>query len=102
VVHQPGDTLIAVPTMALLAVVCWQRRRERGWATVGLVLVALAVPFVHLHMLDSAIVALFGVRAAVTVDGVAVVLAWLLLVVIAVRLVSSRRRDPTLAVGAGR
>jgi hypothetical protein len=69
VVHQPGDVLIAVPAMAAVAALC---RSEPG----GLAVLALAVPFAHLYTVDSALVSVFGDRAAVTVDGVAVVLAW--------------------------
>ena len=84
VVHQPGDVLLAVPSAALAAVVWWQRRRERHWALVGLAVAALAVPFAHLHVVDSAVRTLFSDRAAVTLDGVAVVAAWLVLSVFAV------------------
>jgi glycosyl transferase family 87 len=81
VVHQPGDVLIAVPAMAAVAARWW---RERGPA--GLAVLALAVPFAHLYTVDSAVVATLGARAAVTLDGVAVVVAWGLVVVTAVRL----------------
>jgi hypothetical protein len=50
---------------------------------------ALAVPFAHLYIVDSTVTALFGTRAAVTLDGVAVVVAWVLLVVF-----SARRSSP--------
>jgi hypothetical protein len=85
VVHQPGDVLIAVPATAVLAAVWWRRRSEPGWGVAGLSVVALAVPFAHLYVVDETITSLFGARAAVTVDGVAVVLAWVLLVVFCVR-----------------
>ncbi|PWW67093.1 glycosyltransferase 87 family protein [Actinokineospora spheciospongiae] len=81
VVHQPGDVLLAVPAMAAAAV-AWRRRR---WRVAGLALVALAVPFLHLHVVDTAISAVLGGRASVTVDGVAVIAAWVLLVAFAVR-----------------
>ncbi|MEC3977321.1 glycosyltransferase 87 family protein [Amycolatopsis sp. H20-H5] len=96
VVHQPGDVLIAVPAMAAVAGLWWRHRHERGWAPAGLAVLALAVPFAHLYVADSAIGSLFGTRAAVTVDGVAVVVSWLLLVVFAVRLL--RRRDELVTV----
>ncbi|MET9626280.1 glycosyltransferase 87 family protein [Lentzea sp. NPDC006480] len=82
-VHQPGDVLIAVPAMAAVAVVCWRRRKD--WQLTGAALLALAVPFVHLYFVNSAIVGLFGSRTDVTVDGVAIVVAWVLLVVVAAR-----------------
>jgi hypothetical protein len=85
VVHQPGDVLLAVPAATLAAVVWWRRRREHGWPLAGLAVAALAVPFAHLHVVDSAVRALFSARAAVTLDGVAVVAAWLALVVFAAR-----------------
>jgi hypothetical protein len=84
-VHQPGDVLIAVPAMAAVAVVCWRRRKEARWRLAEFALVALAVPFVHLYFVNSAIIGLFGSRVDVTVDGVAIVVAWALLVVVAAR-----------------
>ncbi|HEX8868523.1 MAG TPA: hypothetical protein VF821_22885, partial [Lentzea sp.] len=84
-VHQPGDVLIAVPAMAAVSVVCWRRRTERAWQITGFALLALAVPFVHLYFVNSAVVVLFGSRTDVTVDGVAVVAAWALLVFVATR-----------------
>lgn len=84
-VHQPGDVLIAVPAMAAVAVVCWRRRRERDWRLAGCAVLALLVPFAHLYFVNSAIIGLFGQRADVTVDGVAIVVAWALLVVVAAR-----------------
>lgn len=91
-VHQPGDALVAVPAMALAAVVCWQRRHERSWRTVGCAVLALSIPFAHLNFVDTVIVAVLGHRASVTVDGVALVAAWVLLVVFAVRLGRARPR----------
>jgi hypothetical protein len=88
VVHQPGDVLVAVPAMALAAVVWWSRRRERGWWPLGLAVAALAVPFAHLHAVDMV------VRAMVTLDGLAVVVAWLSLLVLATRLTAARRATP--------
>jgi hypothetical protein len=80
-VHQPGDVLIAVPAMAALGIVCWRRRKERDWRLAGLATAALIVPFAHLYFLHIA--GVFGQRVDVTVDGVAVVVAWVLLVVAA-------------------
>lgn len=82
VVHQPGDVLIAVPAMAVVAALWWRRRGR--WAA-GFAVLALAVPFAHLYIVDSALVSLFGSRTAVTVDGVAVVAAWVLAVAAARR-----------------
>ncbi|MBB5801617.1 hypothetical protein F4560_001385 [Saccharothrix ecbatanensis] len=82
VVHQPGDVLIAVPSLAAVGVVWWKRRCERDWR-LGLSAVLLLVPFAHLHFVNVAIRDLLGTRVDVTVDGVAVVAAWLLLVVFA-------------------
>ncbi len=84
-VHQPGDVLIAVPAMAAVAVVCWRRRNEKPWQLTGAALLALAVPFLHLYFVNEAIIGLFGSRADVTADGVAIVVAWVLLVVVAAR-----------------
>jgi hypothetical protein len=92
VVHQPGDVLVAVPAMALAAVVWWSRR---GWWPLSLALAALAVPFAHLHVVDVAVLAVLGERASVTLDGVAVVAAWLVLVVFASRLTTARRTAGT-------
>ncbi|WP_410645561.1 glycosyltransferase family 87 protein [Amycolatopsis sp. lyj-346] len=85
VVHQPGDVLIAVPAMAAVAALWWRHRAEPGWGAAGLAVLALAVPFAHLYTVDSAVMSVFGSRAAVTVDGVAVVVAWGLAVVAARR-----------------
>jgi glycosyl transferase family 87 len=85
VVHQPGDVLIAVPAVAALGAVWWRRRREPGWWVAGLVLTATAFPFLHLHAVDTAVVSAFGPRVGVTVDGLALVTAWVLLVVFAAR-----------------
>jgi hypothetical protein len=84
VVHQPGDVLFAVPAGVLVAVTWWQRGPDRP-PLAGFAVAALAVPFAHLHVVDSAVRALFSARAAVTLDGVAVVAAWLALVVFAAR-----------------
>ncbi|MFJ7213029.1 glycosyltransferase family 87 protein [Amycolatopsis sp. NPDC098790] len=82
VVHQPGDVLLAVPALVAL---CWWRER-----LVTAAVLALAVPFAHLYTVDSAVVSAFGPRAAVTVDGVAVVVAWCLLVVRSTRIRAAR------------
>ncbi|WP_372666007.1 glycosyltransferase 87 family protein [Amycolatopsis kentuckyensis] len=82
VVHQPGDVLIAVPALVAL---CWWREK-----LVTAAVLALAVPFAHLYTVDSAVVSAFGPRAAVTVDGVAVVVAWCLLVVRSTRIRAAR------------
>jgi hypothetical protein len=84
-VHQPGDVLIAVPAMTAVAVVCWRRRKEQAWRITGFAVLALLVPFAHLYFVNSAIVGAFGQRVDVTVDGVAIVVAWVLLVVVAAR-----------------
>ncbi|WP_410597405.1 glycosyltransferase 87 family protein [Amycolatopsis sp. lyj-23] len=85
VVHQPGDVLIAVPSMAAVAASWWRHRAEPGWGAAGLAVLALAVPFAHLYTVDAAVAATLGARAAVTLDGVAVVAAWGLAVFAAVR-----------------
>ncbi len=82
VVHQPGDVLLAVPALVAL---CWWREK-----LVTAAVLALAVPFAHLYTVDSAVVSAFGPRAAVTVDGVAVVVAWCLLVVRSTRIRAAR------------
>ncbi|WP_244210992.1 glycosyltransferase 87 family protein [Amycolatopsis kentuckyensis] len=79
VVHQPGDVLIAVPAMAVVAALWWRHRGEPGWGAAGTAVLALAVPFAHLYTVDR----LFGPRTSVTVDGAAVVVAWVLAVVAA-------------------
>ncbi|WP_233223554.1 glycosyltransferase family 87 protein [Amycolatopsis sp. CA-128772] len=81
-VHQPGDVLIAVPSMAAVAAVWWRHRAGPWW---GAAVVALAVPFGHLYTVDSLLGTAFGSRTAVTVDGVAVVFAWGLAVCAAAR-----------------
>ncbi|XVV01117.1 hypothetical protein ACQPW3_27335 [Actinosynnema sp. CA-248983] len=83
VVHQPGDVLIAVPAMAAAAAVWWRRRQELRW--LGFSVAALLVPFAHLYFVDTVIRELVGVRASVTVDGVAIVVAWVVLVLFARR-----------------
>ncbi|UOZ10687.1 glycosyltransferase 87 family protein [Amycolatopsis sp. WQ 127309] len=101
VVHQPGDVLIAVPATAAVAALWWRHRSEPGWGTAGLAVLALAVPFAHLYTVDSAVVTAFGARAAVTLDGVAVVVSWCLLVFAAVRLTGVRAARPVAAGSTG-
>ncbi|MCR3753824.1 glycosyltransferase family 87 protein [Lentzea californiensis] len=84
-VHQPGDVLIAVPAMTALAVVCWRRRKDGHWRWAGVAALLLVVPFAHLYFVDTAIKGVLGARAAVTLDGIAVVAAWLVLAVFAAR-----------------
>ncbi|MEV6640576.1 glycosyltransferase 87 family protein [Amycolatopsis sp. NPDC051371] len=98
VVHQPGDVLIAVPAMAATAASCWRHRAEPGRRPAGLTVLALAVPFAHLYTVDSAVASALGARAAVTLDGVAVVAAWSLAVFAAVRLTRVRAAEPAVAV----
>ncbi|WP_410599656.1 glycosyltransferase 87 family protein [Amycolatopsis sp. lyj-90] len=98
VVHQPGDVLITVPALAAVAALWWRNRAGPGWGAAGFAVLASAVPFAHLYIVDSVVVSVLGTRAAVTVDGVAVVAAWCLLAAAAVRLT----RAPTaLPVAAG-
>jgi hypothetical protein len=85
-VHQPGDVLIAVPALVALAVVCWRNREETHWRWAAVAALLVVVPFAHLHFVDTAVESLLGARAAVTLDGVAVVAAWVVLVAFAVRL----------------
>jgi hypothetical protein len=85
-VHQPGDVLIAVPALVALAVVCWRRKQDKQWWWAGAAAVLLIVPFAHLYFVDEAVKSLLGATAAATVDGVAVVAAWLVLAVFATRL----------------
>ncbi|WP_439656072.1 glycosyltransferase family 87 protein [Lentzea sp. HUAS TT2] len=84
-VHQPGDVLIAVPAMTALAVVCWRRRKDSHWRWAGVATLLLLVPFAHLYFVNTAIKNVLGARADVTLDGAAVVAAWLVLTVFAVR-----------------
>ncbi|WP_158892224.1 glycosyltransferase family 87 protein [Amycolatopsis anabasis] len=86
IVHQPGDVLYAFPATVVAAAVWWRRRRDPGWTAFGLAVLALLVPYLHLYAADDAIRSVLGDRAAVTVDGVAVVLCWGLLAAFAVRL----------------
>lgn len=99
VVHQPGDVLFAVPAATLAAAVWWRRRRDHRWPLVGVAVAALAVPFAHLHVVDSAVRSVFSARASVTLDGVAVVAAWLVLVVFAA--VTTRVARPEAVGRAG-
>ncbi|WP_414938227.1 glycosyltransferase 87 family protein [Amycolatopsis sp. cmx-11-51] len=101
VVHQPGDILLAVPAMAAVAALWWRNRAEPGWGAAGFAVLALAVPFAHLYIVDSTVVSVLGARAAVTVDGVAVVAAWCLLVFAAVRLTGVRVARPVVAGSGG-
>ncbi|GHH54240.1 hypothetical protein GCM10017774_68890 [Lentzea cavernae] len=84
-VHQPGDVLIAVPAMVALAVVCWRRRRDSHWRWAGVATLLVVVPFAHLYFVDTAVKSLVGARAGVTLDGAALVVAWVVLAVFAAR-----------------
>jgi hypothetical protein len=68
--------------MAVVAASWW---RHRTAPVAGLAVLALAVPFAHLYTVDRAVAGALGARAAVTVDGAAVVVAWSLAVFAAVR-----------------
>ncbi|MEU4804218.1 glycosyltransferase family 87 protein [Actinosynnema sp. NPDC023587] len=81
VVHQPGDVLIAVPALAMVAVRWWRDRTP----SLGVALVAALIPFAHLHFVDDAVRSSLGERASVTLDGAAIVVAWVVLVVVARR-----------------
>ncbi|WP_313887906.1 glycosyltransferase 87 family protein [Lentzea alba] len=85
-VHQPGDVLIAVPALTALAVKTYRRRNEKHWRWAGAATLLLLVPFAHLYFVDTAVKTLLSARAAVTLDGVAVVAAWLVLAVFAAKL----------------
>ncbi|MFC3890523.1 glycosyltransferase family 87 protein [Lentzea rhizosphaerae] len=89
-VHQPGDVLIAVPALVALAVTCWRNRKERHWKLAAAATLLVTVPFAHLYFVDTAIKELLGARASVTLDGLAVVAAWGVLVVFAIRLTGRR------------
>ena len=82
IVHQPGDVLIAVPSLVAVGVAWWRRRCERDWR-LGASLLLVLVPFAHLHFVSQAIRAATDARVDVTVDGVAVVAAWALAVAFA-------------------
>jgi len=83
IVHEPGDALVAVPAATGVVAQLWlwrlDRRPER-WVLCA-ALVALAVPFAHIHVVDSMLRHWVGAVPANTVDGVGLVMAWLLLVV---------------------
>lgn len=81
-IHQPGDILCALPAMAAVVAVFWRRFGDLGWMPV-LAVALLLVTHLHHQVVDHAIVAIAGARAAVTVDGVAMIAAWLVLVVYA-------------------
>lgn len=84
-VHQPGDVLIAVPALVMLVAQCRRRRLEGLWRWAAGAALLLVVPFAHLYFVDTAVRNLFGARASVTLDGLAVVTAWAVLVFFAVR-----------------
>jgi Glycosyltransferase family 87 len=99
VVHQPGDILIAVPAAVGVAGWWWRHRADRPTWAVPVLLVLFAFPFAHIFAVDTVIRSAFGEHVALTVDGVATVLAWLVLVVLSV--IRSRRsaaRRPEVAV----
>jgi hypothetical protein len=81
VVYEPGDIILALPSMAVCAAVFWRRR---VWL-VGIAVLALVVPFAHLYSVDQVLKDIVGQRVALAVDGVAIVLAWLCLVATALR-----------------
>lgn len=85
-VHQPGDVLIAVPALTALAVIAYRRRDEKHWWWAGAATLLLLVPFAHLYFVDTTVKTLMNARAAVTLDGIAVVAAWLVLAVFAAKL----------------
>ena len=75
--------------MLVCAAVWW---RHRSWL-VGVAVLALTVPYLHLYALNQALMNIAGDRFASTVDGVAVLLAWLCLAVAALRSTPARTPD---------
>lgn len=100
-VHQPGDLLVTLPAMAGVAGWWWTHRADRGARLLPVVLALLAVPYLHLFFVDAAIRGAFGDRVAGTVDGVAAVACWAVLVAVAAarsRVRTDPRRDVVTAV----
>jgi hypothetical protein len=89
-VHEPGDVLIAFPAMVLCVAVF---RRHRDWL-VGVALLGLMVPFVHLYFVDQVLSEVLGQRLATTVDGAAILCAWLSLCAAALRKPPVVAEDP--------
>ncbi|WP_240157690.1 glycosyltransferase family 87 protein [Pseudonocardia broussonetiae] len=99
-VHQPGDVLIALPAAVGAAGWWWVRRHEHGAARlVPVALLLMAVPHLHLYAVDVPVRAALGDRFAVTVDGVALVACWAVLVALAVLRV--RRAAPVPVAVSG-
>ncbi|MCO1658243.1 glycosyltransferase family 87 protein [Pseudonocardia humida] len=93
IVHQPGDVLVALPAAAGAAGWWWTRRTERPAWPLPLALVLFAFPFAHLFALDTVLRGLFGEQFALTVDGIAIIAAWLVLVgYVVVRVRNTGRR----------
>lgn len=91
VVHEPGDALVAIPA-ATAAAAAWWRSHD---AALAVVLLLFLVPFVHLHAVDVLLQGLLGARLANTVDGAALVAAWLVLAALWL----ARSRTPTRVGG---
>lgn len=89
-VHQPGDALAALPATVATGVVAWRHRRRLA----GLAALLMLVPFADIHAVTTAVTALAGRQAALTLDGVAVTACWLVLLVLAGRAALAARRSP--------
>lgn len=103
VVHQPGDLLITFPATIAAAGMWWWIGSRTGSggeaARVGvsrpLLAVAIgliAVPYLHVYQVGNVLAAVFGLRVAGAVDGVAASAAWVVVLVLAARLPSRARQ----------
>jgi hypothetical protein len=97
-VHQPGDILITFPAMAAVLAAFWRPPKDMAWMPV-LAVCLLLVPHAHHERIDRVITEVVGSRAALTTDGVAIIAAWLTLVLFG--LLSTRRSATSQQVTGG-
>jgi len=99
IVHQPGDLLITFPA-TVAAAGLWAALRNRTRAAVnrpllGAVIALISVPYLHVHQVDDVVTTVLGAGVADAMDGVAIVAAWVGVLILTVR--ASRQPQPGTA-----
>lgn len=89
IVHQPGDLLVTFPA-TVAAAGLWVALGNRTRAAVsrpllGASIALISVPYLHVHQVDDVVTTVLGAGTAGAMDGVAIVTAWVVVLILAVR-----------------
>lgn len=89
IVHQPGDLLVTFPA-TVAAAGLWVALGNRTGAAVsrpllGASIALVSVPYLHVHQVDDVVTTVLGLGVADAMDGVAIVAAWVVVLILAVR-----------------